>query len=59
MRMKAHRPEMIAAWAKDWKPHGWEKLVEAFDPIAVNKRRERGIKEYNRRKSSRNRDVNS
>ena len=57
--MKAHKPDMIAAWAKDWKPHGWEKLVEAFDPIAINKRRERGIKEYNRRKSSRNRDVNS
>ena len=57
--MKKHKPEMIAAWAKDWKPQGWEKLVEAFDPVAVNKRRERGIKEYNRRKSSRNRDVNS
>ena len=57
--MKAHKPDMIAAWAKDWKPPGREKLVEAFDPIAINKRRERGIKEYNRRKSSRNRDVNS
>ena len=57
--MKAHKPDMIAAWAKDWKPQGWEKLVEAFAPIAINKRRESANKEYNRRKSSRNRDVNS
>lgn len=49
--MKAHKPDMIAAWAKDWKLPGWEKLVEAFDPIAINKRRERAIKEYNRRKA--------
>ena len=57
--MKAHKLDMIAAWAKDWKPQGWEKLVDAFDPVAINKRRERGIKEYNRRKSSQNRDANS
>ena len=49
--MKAHKPDMIAAWAKDWKLPGCEKLVEAFDPIAINKRRERAIKEYNRRKA--------
>ena len=37
--MKAHKRDIAAAWAKDWKPHGWERIVEANDPVAVNKSR--------------------
>ena len=54
--MKAHKRDIAAAWAKDWKPHGWERIVEANDPVAVNKSRERAIRDHNRRKQNENRN---
>lgn len=47
--MKAHKPEQLAAWAKDFKPSGWEKVVDAYDVTAVAKRRDRGVQMYNKR----------
>jgi len=48
--LKAHKPEMLAAWAKEYKPLGWERIVDAYDPTAVAKRRDRGVQLYNKRK---------
>ena len=48
--MKAHKPEMLAAWAKENKVAGWEKIVEAYDTTAIAKRRDRGVQLHNKRK---------
>ena len=47
--LRAHKPEMLAAWAKDFKPAGWEKIVDAYDPTAVAKRRDRGVQLHNKK----------
>ena len=30
--MKAHKPDMLAAWAKENKVAGGEKMYQAYDP---------------------------
>jgi len=47
--LKAHKPEMIAAWAKENKVKGWEHLYRAYDPKEQAKRRHWAMKSYNRR----------
>jgi len=47
--LKAHKPEQLAAWAKDFKPSGWERIVDAGDVTAVAKRRDRGVQLHNKK----------
>lgn len=48
--MKKHKPEMLAEWAKENRIRGWEHYWRAYAPSEVQKRRQRSIKEYNKRK---------
>jgi len=48
--LKAHKPEMLAAWAKENKVAGWEKIYQAYDLREVEKRRQQGLK-YAQRKN--------
>ena len=45
--LKAHKPEMIALWAKENKIKGWEHYWRAYHPSEVQKRRQWSIKAYN------------
>ena len=40
---------MLAEWAKENKVHKWEHYWRAYAPSEVSKRRQRAIKDYNRR----------
>ena len=48
--MKAHKPDMLAAWAKENKVDGWEKIYQAYDPKEREKRRQQSLK-YAQRKN--------
>ena len=48
--MKAHKPDMLAAWAKENKVAGWEKMYQAYDPKEREKRRQQSLI-YAQRKS--------
>ena len=50
--MKAHKPDMLAAWAKENKVSGWEKMYQAYDPKEREKRRQQGLKYAQRRKET-------
>ena len=45
--MKAHKPDMLAAWAKENKVAGWEKMYQAYDP----KEKEKLLEKWNHLKS--------
>lgn len=47
--MKAHKPEMLAAWAKENKVAGWEKIYQAYDPKEREKRRQMSLHYAQRR----------
>ena len=55
--MKAHKPEMIAAWAKENKVKGWEHLYRAYDPKEQAKRRHWAMKSYNRKEMERKNEL--
>jgi len=48
--LKAHKPEMIALWAKENKIKGWEHYWRAYHPSEVQKRRQWSIKAYDNNK---------
>lgn len=43
--MKAHKMDMIAAWARDWGIKGYEHL----DPQVREKQRQKALKQHNER----------
>lgn len=47
--LKAHKPDMIAAWAKENKIKNWEHYYRSYDSKEVNKRRHSAMKSYNQR----------
>ena len=47
--MKPHKPDMLAAWAKENKVAGWEKMYQAYDPKEREKRRQQSLKYAQRR----------
>ncbi len=47
--MKAHKPEMLAAWAKENKVAGWEKIYQAYDLKEREKRRQMSLHYAQRR----------
>ena len=48
---KEHKPEMLAEWAKENKVHKWEHYWKAYAPSEVSKRRQRALRDYNRKNS--------
>ena len=50
--MKAHKPDMLAAWAKENKVAGWEKMYQAYDQKDREKRRQQGLRYAQRRKET-------
>ena len=48
--MKAHKSDMLAAWAKENKVSGWEKIYQAYDPKEREKRRQQSLR-YAQRKN--------
>lgn len=46
MGKKAHRDDILGYWAKE---NGWYKVAEAYLPSEVEKRRQEGVRAYNRR----------
>lgn len=50
--MKAHKSDMLAAWAKENKVAGWEKMYQAYDPKEREKRRQQGLRYAQRRKET-------
>ena len=42
--MRAHKSDMLAAWAKENKVAGWEKIYQAYDPKEKEKRRQQSLR---------------
>jgi len=49
---KAHKPEMLAEWAKENKVHKWEHYWRAYAPSEVSKRRQRATRDWNKRNAT-------
>ena len=43
---------MLAEWAKENKVHKWEHYWKAYAPSEVSKRRQRALRDYNRKKAA-------
>ena len=43
---------MLAEWAKENKVHKWEHYWRAYAPSEVSKRRQRALRDYNRKKAA-------
>lgn len=43
---------MLAEWAKENKVHKWEHYWRAYAPSEVAKRRQRALRDYNRKKAA-------
>ena len=43
---------MLAEWAKENKVKGWEHFWRAYHPTEVAKRRQRALRDYNRKKAA-------
>jgi len=49
---KAHKPEILAQWAKENKVHKWEHYWKSYAPSEQAKRRQRALRDYNRKKAA-------
>ena len=56
MILKAHKPEMLAAWAKENKVAGWEKIYQAYDPKEREKYRQQNLR-FSQRKNSNQKKI--
>ena len=52
MKLRKHKPDMLAEWAKENKVKGWEHFWRAYHPTEVAKRRQRALRDYNRKKAA-------
>ncbi len=55
--MRKHLPEMIADWAKEHQIDNWEYYWKAYHPTEVEKRRQKAIRDHNRRNRDRSRQF--